>query len=176
MQKNVDVFSMSGKHTATNLYYPIVLKSGKVFYEGKECADALDGETGMLKFNFKHLGVDNPMINALILYKGTLDDTDYNKLDDIKRKYDAVYREEKVKRDFEDKYLSQISTAKLKQKRRNDQLINLEDYEQIYIEEELTGSSNLYVIGALVAFVSFGVFFVMSVKQSIMDADAMKKK
>lgn len=158
-----------------NIYFPIVYKDGKVYFEGKECIEAIN-ETGMLNLNFKHLGIDNPMINSLILYKGILEDTDYYKLDEIKKKYDRMYQEQKSKKEFEEKYLSQISTAKLKQKRRNDQIISLEDYEQIFFEEELKGSSNIYKIAAIVAVLSFGVYFVMNVKQSIEEDEVVKKK
>ena len=176
VQRNVDIYALAGKSASINLYYSIVYKDGKVYFNDKECGDAIESETGMLKLNFKHLGIDNPMINAIILYKGTLEDTDYYKLDLIKKKYDIMYKEEKSKKEFEEKYLSQISTAKLKQKRRNDQLITLDDYEEIYIEEELKGSSNIFMIGGIVLLVTFGVYFVMSMKQAIQQDEIIKKK
>lgn len=176
MQRNVDIYALAGKHAAVNLYYPILYKNGKVYFNDKECPGALDVDTGALILTFKHLDIDNPMVNAIILYKGKLEDTDYYKLDTIKRKYDVMYEDEKAKREFEQKYLNQISTAKLKQKRRNDQIITLDDYDEIYIEEDLKGSSNIYTIVAIVIVVSFGVYFVMSVKHSMMEEVVKKKK
>jgi hypothetical protein len=46
----------------------------------------------------------------------------------------------------------------------------------IKIEEELKGSSNLFVIGGIVILISFGVYFVMSVKQAINEDEVIKKK
>ena len=40
---------------------------------------------------FKNIGVDNPMINGIILYYGGLEDTDFPHLKEIFKQYDYKY-------------------------------------------------------------------------------------
>lgn len=77
---------------------------------------------------------------------------------------------------FEEKYLKQISTAKLKQKRRNDQIITIEDYDQIYIEEELRQRYTWLYRALLVGFVSVLVLVYIDIKKTMDEGDKFMKE
>ena len=72
VKKELDIAKAAGKHAAHNVYYPFVFDGSRILYNRKECQDAYDPSTRSLKLVFKHLGIDNPMVNAIILYEGTL--------------------------------------------------------------------------------------------------------
>ncbi len=57
-------------------YVEFEIRNKQVYYQNKNCGKALDGEN--LVINFMKGKRDNPKINAILLIKGTLKDTDYS--------------------------------------------------------------------------------------------------
>ena len=113
--RNLDIFAKVGKAEAYDEYIEFEIRNKNVYYKNKSCNKALDGDK--LVFNFLKGSADNPKINAILLLKGTLKDTDYS---------------EKKRRDEENK------KKKLKQMRK-EELINLRhDADELYDEEQLS--------------------------------------
>ena len=112
--RNLDIFAKVGKAEAYDEYIEFEIRNRQVNYKDKTCNKALDGDK--LIVNFKKGSADNPKINAILLIKGTLKDTDYL---------------EKKKKDEENK------KKKMKQLKK-EELINLRhDADELYDEEQL---------------------------------------
>ena len=112
---NLDIYSKVGKAEAYDEYIEFEIRNKNVYYKNKNCNKALDGDK--LNVNFMKGNADNPKINAILLIKGTLKDTDYS---------------EKKKKDEENR------KKKMKQMKR-DELINLRhDADELYDEEQLS--------------------------------------
>ena len=112
--RNLDIFAKVGKAEAYDEYIEFEIRNRQVNYKDKTCNKALDGDK--LIVNFKKGSADNPKINAILLIKGTLKDTDYF---------------EKKKKDEENK------KKKMKQLKK-EELINLRhDADELYDEEQL---------------------------------------
>lgn len=74
LQQKVDIYKLSGgKNRAINLYFPIKYFKNNIFYENRICDQSFNKETGELQLEFEHINVDNPMVSAIILLKGTLE-------------------------------------------------------------------------------------------------------
>ena len=76
--RDLDIYGKVGKAEAFDEYIEFEIKNKQVFYKNKNCKDALDGDK--LKINFLKGRADNPKINAILLVKGTLKDTDYSEM------------------------------------------------------------------------------------------------
>ena len=112
--KNLDIYAKVGKAEAYDEYIEFEIRNKNVLYKNKSCHKALDGDK--LVVNFLKGSADNPKINAILLVKGTLKDTDYA---------------EKKKKDEENR------KKKMKQLKR-EELINLRhDADELYDEEQL---------------------------------------
>ena len=76
--QNVDIFGKVGKATALDEYTQFEIKKGKCYINGKAIESGFDSNKKILKIKFVKKEKDNPKINAIVLVKGTIDDTDYN--------------------------------------------------------------------------------------------------
>ena len=113
--KNLDIFGKVGKAEALDEYVEFEIKNKQVFYKNKNCKEALDGDK--LKVNFLKGSADNPKINAILLIKGTLKDTDYTE----KQKKNEENRKKKMRQ------------------LKKEELINLRhDADELYNEEQLS--------------------------------------
>lgn len=74
--KNLDVYSRVGKAHALDEYVEFEIKDEKVYYNKKVAKGALESGD-KLQINFLKGKSDNPKINAILLVKGSLSDTDY---------------------------------------------------------------------------------------------------
>jgi len=88
--KNLDIFYTVGKASAHDEYAEIELKDNKIFLGKIEAPGAYDSNSKQLKIKFLKGSRDNPKINAILLYKGDVNDTDFaerkKKLDEANRK------------------------------------------------------------------------------------------
>lgn len=112
--KNLDIYAKVGKAEAYDEYIEFEIRNRQVLYKNKNCNKALDGDK--LLVNFLKGSADNPKINAILLIKGNLKDTDYS---------------EKKQRDEENR-------KKKMRQMRSDELINLRhDADELYDEQQL---------------------------------------
>ena len=113
--KNLDIYNKVGKAEAYDEYIEFEIRNRQVYYKNKLCNKALDEEK--LLINFLKGKADNPKVNAILLIKGTLKDTDYI---------------EKRKKDEENKKKKQRQMKK-------EELIALRhDADELYNEEQLS--------------------------------------
>lgn len=126
---------------------------------------------------FKYDNVDNPFVNGLVLFKGKLEETDYPRLKQIIEKYDFLYESQKKKQIYEEQYLQQRSNARLKHKKRNDNLVLLEEYDDIFFEEELQVSrSKEILLVVLLAISLYLIKFMFDVYKHMKELDDQEKK
>ena len=88
--KDLDIFAKVGKAAAHDEFVEFEIKDGKLFVKNSEAPAAYDAQSKMLKIKFVKGPKDNPKINALLIYKGDIYDTDFaekkKKLDEENRK------------------------------------------------------------------------------------------
>jgi len=112
--RNLDIYNKVGKAYALDEYIEFEIRNKQVYYKNKNCAKALDGER--LQINFNKGSADNPKINAILLIKGSLKDTDYI---------------EKMKEEEENK------KKRMKQMKKDELIALRHDADELYDEEQL---------------------------------------
>jgi len=112
--KNLDIYSKVGKAYALDEYIEFEIRNKQVYYKNKNCAKALMGDK--LQINFVKGSADNPKINAILLVKGSLKDTDYI---------------EKMKKEEENK------KKRMKQMKKDELIALRHDADELYDEEQL---------------------------------------
>ena len=112
--KNLDIYSKVGKAYALDEYVEFEIRNKQVYYKNKNCAKALMGDK--LQINFVKGSADNPKVNAILLVKGSLKDTDYI---------------EKMKKEEENK------KKRMKQMKKDELIALRHDADELYDEEQL---------------------------------------
>ena len=112
--KNLDIYSKVGKAYALDEYIEFEIRNKQVYYKNKNCNKALMGDK--LQINFVKGSADNPKINAILLVKGSLKDTDYI---------------EKMKKEEENK------KKRMKQMKKDELIALRHDADELYDEEQL---------------------------------------
>ena len=113
--KNLDIYNKVGKAYALDEYIEFEIRNKQVYYKNKNCAKALDSDNKLL-INFVKGSADNPKINAILLIKGSLKDTDYI---------------EKMKKEEENK------KKRMKQMKKDELIALRHDADELYDEEQL---------------------------------------
>ena len=106
------------------------------------------------------------MVSGIILFKGSLEQTDYPRLDAIKAEFDLSYENEKKKKEF-DKYYVLNKYAKQKKRRRNYSIDRSHHYEKILEESTEKVGSGFKKQILLVLCLSFVVFMCFQVKKKM---------
>lgn len=88
--KDLDIFDKVGKASAHDEYIEFEIRDDKVYMGKSEAPGAYDSKNKLLKVRFLKGAKDNPKINAIVIYKGSILDTEYadkkKKLDEENRK------------------------------------------------------------------------------------------
>ena len=113
--KNLDIYSKVGKAYALDEYIEFEIRNKQVYYKNKNCNKALMGDK--LQINFVKGSADNPKVNAILLVKGSLKDTDYI---------------EKMKKEEENK------KKRMKQMKKDEIIALRHDDDELYDEEQLS--------------------------------------
>ena len=113
--KNLDIYSKVGKAYALDEYIEFEIRNKQVYYKNKNCNKALMGDK--LQINFVKGSADNPKVNAILLVKGSLKDTDYI---------------EKMKKEAENK------KKRMKQMKKDELIALRHDADELYDEEQLS--------------------------------------
>lgn len=74
--KDVDIFAKVGKFAPYDEFIEFDVKKNTVFFQGRALESAVSTKGGLV-VKFIRGKSDNPKVNAIILVKGTLDDTDH---------------------------------------------------------------------------------------------------
>lgn len=75
--KNLDIYASVGKAHALDEFIEFEIRNGGVIHKGKPVKNGLDSAK-QLQLSFVKGSADNPKINAILLIKGGLQETDYN--------------------------------------------------------------------------------------------------
>jgi len=74
--KGLDIYEKVGKFIPLDVFVEFDIKNGKVIYQGTEVTSAITPSNNLV-LNFIKGKADNPKVNAIVLVKGNLEDTDY---------------------------------------------------------------------------------------------------
>jgi hypothetical protein len=73
LAKDLDPYKLAyGKYAPYDLFAELVIRSGKIYYEGKEVKNAIknEGNEKFLIVDFLKGKADNPKVNAILLVAG----------------------------------------------------------------------------------------------------------
>ena len=148
--KNVDIFAKVGKEVAYDEYKEFELKNKKLYVDGK-LINGYNEEDQTLKLTFVKSEADNPKVNAILIVKGGLKDTDY---DEYQRSVEVL---EKKKQEIE---------KKNREFQRMSKSIDFEDFEDDFTDDGkkyrvsngLFSGNSLFFTVILVGFVYYMFF------------------
>jgi len=118
--ENIDIYSKVGKNNAYDEFIEFELKNKKIYVEGKQLKNGYDEDNKTIKITFVKKDIDNPKVNALLLIRGTLKDTDY---DEYQRGHELL---EKQKQEIE---------KKNREFQRMSKSIDFEDFEDDFTDD-----------------------------------------
>ena len=118
--EDIDIYAKVGKNKAYDEFIEFEIKNKKIYIEGKEAKNGYDEETKNIKITFVKKEADNPKINALLIVRGTLKDTDY---DEYQREQELL---EKQKQEFD---------KKNREFQRMSKSIDFEDFEDDFTDD-----------------------------------------
>ena len=118
--QDIDIYAKVGKNRAYDEFIEFEIKNNKIFVEGKEAKNGYDEKSKNLKLIFAKKEADNPKINALLIVRGTLKDTDY---DEYQREQELM---EKQKQEFD---------KKNREFQRMSKSIDFEDFEDDFTDD-----------------------------------------
>ena len=117
---NIDIYAKVGKNNAYDEFIEFELKNNKLLVEGKEVIDGYDSDNKKIKLTFVKKEADNTKINALLIVRGGLKDTDY---DEYQRGHELL---EKQKQELE---------KKNREFQRMSKSIDFEDFEDDFTDD-----------------------------------------
>ena len=118
--EKIDIYEKVGKNNAYDEFVEFELKNKKIYVEGKEAVNGYDSDEKAIKLTFVKKDADNPKVNALLIVKGTLKDTDY---DEYQRGHELL---EKQKQELE---------KKNREFQRMSKSIDFEDFEDDFTDD-----------------------------------------
>ncbi|EGR27941.1 pyridine nucleotide-disulfide oxidoreductase family protein, putative [Ichthyophthirius multifiliis] len=133
--QSLDIFAKVGKYVAHDEYVEFRYKNQKIFFKNQNCNNAfIDGK---LLITFEKTDKDNPFIHGLVLFQGSLDQTDFYELGAYQQLWEKKYQLE-MKLRLEQQAKLKVSKLKKQEKIiiRNDHQDIEDDYEQIDVKEK----------------------------------------
>ena len=118
--EKIDIYEKVGKNNAYDEFVEFELKNKKIYVEGKEAVNGYDSDEKAIKLTFVKKDADNPKVNALLIVRGTLKDTDY---DEYQRGHELL---EKQKQELE---------KKNREFQRMSKSIDFEDFEDDFTDD-----------------------------------------
>ena len=91
----LDVFSQVGRYAAYDEFVQFKYENNKILINNMEAKGAL--KNGKLKINFVKTDFDNPKINAMVLYKGKIEETGFAEQKKFLEGYKRMVQEEAMK-------------------------------------------------------------------------------
>ncbi|EAR91684.2 Di-glucose-binding within endoplasmic reticulum protein (macronuclear) [Tetrahymena thermophila SB210] len=133
---NLDIFAKAGRFVAHDEYVEFKYQNGKIYYKNQVCNNGI--VDGKLNISFEKTQNDNPFIHGIVVYAGSLDQTDFEDLHNFKAQWERNYANEARKKADQ---LNKLKEQKLKKQEkiivRNDHTDIEEDFEDIEIKEEV---------------------------------------
>jgi len=161
----LDIYSKVGKSTAYDEFVEFEVRGGKAYINNKFTEGGYDNTNETLKVTFKKSEKDNPKINAILVVKGGLQDTDYelfkNQLEDLEK--------EKMEKERKQREI----------KKRNSLHYDFEEFEEDFVDPDIqkrkngfTGVLSLICLGLLV----FIIYSALFKKKKIVEEDEFEDK
>jgi len=98
-ETGIDVFDRVGRFAAYDSYVEVELRNNGVYVDGQYCADAY--HNGKIRVYYTKIGIDNPMVDAVLLFQGDLSETDYSDQDRIRKEWDQLMKNESRRKEEE---------------------------------------------------------------------------
>ena len=148
--KGVDIFAKVGKEVAYDEYKEFEIKNQRLYVDGK-LVEGYNADDKTLKLTFVKSEADNPKVNAILIVRGGLKDTDY---DEYQRSVEIL---EKKKQEIE---------KKNREFQRMSKSIDFEDFEDDFTDDGkkyrvsngLFSGNSLFITLILVGFVYYMFF------------------
>ena len=118
--EGIDIYKKVGKNNAYDEFLPFEIKNSKMYFEGKPVDNGYDSDSKTIKITFVKKEQDNPKINAILIVRGTLRDTDF---DDYTRSQELL---EKQKQELD---------KKNREFQRMSKSIDFEDFEDDFTDD-----------------------------------------
>ena len=118
--ENIDIYSKVGKNNAYDEFIEFELKNKQIYVEGKQLKNGYDEENKTIKITFVKKEIDNPKVNAILIIRGTLKDSDY---DEYQRGHELL---EKQKQELD---------KKNREFQRMSKSIDFEDFEDDFTDD-----------------------------------------
>ena len=118
--ENIDIYSKVGKNSAYDEFIEFELKNKQIYIEGKQLKNAYDEDNKTIQITFVKKDIDNPKVNALLIIRGSLKDSDY---DEYQRGHELL---EKQKQELE---------KKNREFQRMSKSIDFEDFEDDFTDD-----------------------------------------
>jgi hypothetical protein len=118
--ENIDIYSQVGKDNAYDEFIEFELKNKQIYVEGKQLKNGYDEENKTIKITFVKKEIDNPKVNAILIIRGTLKDSDY---DEYQRGHELL---EKQKQELD---------KKNREFQRMSKSIDFEDFEDDFTDD-----------------------------------------
>ena len=120
IRENIDIYSKVGKNNAYDEFIEFELKNKQIYVEGKQLKNGYDEENKTIKITFVKKEIDNPKVNAILIIRGTLKDSDY---DEYQRGHELL---EKQKQELD---------KKNREFQRMSKSIDFEDFEDDFTDD-----------------------------------------
>ena len=118
--ENIDIYSKVGKNNAYDEFIEFELKNKQIYVEGKQLKNGYDEDNKTIKITFVKKEIDNPKVNAILIIRGTLKDSDY---DEYQRGHELL---EKQKQELD---------KKNREFQRMSKSIDFEDFEDDFTDD-----------------------------------------
>jgi len=144
-ETGIDVFDRVGRFAAYDSYIEFELKNNGVYVDGQYCADAY--HNGKVRVFYTKIGIDNPMVDAILLFQGDLSETDYNEQDKMRKDWDLSMKNE-ARRKEEERIRKEEARLKRRErvKPRNDEFEDFgDDFEDGDFKYTVTRSIGDYI-------------------------------
>jgi len=101
--QDIDIFAKVGKFAAYDEYIEFELRDDIILYKGQPCSNAYRFMNKRLILGFEKTEHDNPKVDGIVLFSGSLADTDYHSLTEARKVWDVYVAEEMKRIEFERK-------------------------------------------------------------------------
>ena len=155
-----------GSKAQVSVYIPFNVRNNRVLYmKDIECDNALTSSKA-LRLRFKAV-YDNPKVDGIVLFKGTLEETNFFTLDESRRENDRKSSSSsKAKEQLRDQMMEgYMRKQRMKKVKRND-IDEFEEFEKEYIEVNDSEGSTGRILGIVVLLGLIGIGYFTYQKQS----------
>lgn len=160
----LDIFTKVGKSTAYDEFIEFEVKNSRVFIGGKLVDNAYNSDSQSVIVIFKKGERDNPKINAIVVVKGGMQDTDYENFKDQMEELEKAKQEkERKQREI---------------KKRNSLHYDFEEFEEDYVDPDVVEKKS--ILSSPLTLISIGlimyIFYIIFLRKSSISNEDIDKE